>query len=380
MKKVYSDAERQVVVNRYIQGETVTSISNVTSIARGTIYAWIKNAQEEQYNSRNINLRDVHFLRQAVERQKKIIEILRLSPCAPSAPLADRYAVITNLSNQYNESLLCETLSVAKGSYYNFKLRGKQGHTVYDAKKEKMTPIIEQLYHESQQVFGPGKIQAILKDRGYAISQKTVANIMHQNGWFSIRPSSKRMYLQAEERKRNLLNQQFHVTQPNEVWVSDITYFRYNNRMYYICVILDLYARKVVAHRISEKNSTQLSKGTFKKAYENRSPTKLLFHSDRGANYVSKTFMTYLKNLDVKQSFSNPGVPYDNSVMESFFKSLKSEKLYRIELRSKRELWKAVDDYIYFYNNKRPHYVLSNRTPEAYEAAFYSKQKDSPNR
>ena len=91
--------------------------------------------QEEQYNSRNINLRDVHFLRQTVERQKKIIEILRLSPCAPSAPLADRYAVITNLSNQYNESLLCEALSVAKGSYYNFKLRGKQGHTVYDAKK-----------------------------------------------------------------------------------------------------------------------------------------------------------------------------------------------------------------------------------------------------
>ena len=135
MKKVYSDAERQVVVNRYIQGETVTSISNVTSIARGTIYAWIKNVQEEQYNSRNINLRDVHFLRQTVERQKKIIEILRLSPCAPSAPLADRYAVITNLSNQYNESLLCEALSVAKGSYYNFKLRGKQGHTVYDAKK-----------------------------------------------------------------------------------------------------------------------------------------------------------------------------------------------------------------------------------------------------
>lgn len=209
--------------------------------------------------------------------------------------------------------------------------------------------------------------------------QKTVADIMHQNGWFSIRPSSKKMYLQAEERKRNILNQQFQVSQPNEVWVSDVTYFRYNNKMYYICVILDLYARKVVAHRISDKNSTQLSKGTFKKAFESRQPTRLLFHSDRGANYTAKTFMTYLKNLDVKQSFSNPGVPYDNSVMESFFKSLKSEKLYRTELHSTREFQKAVDDYICFYNSKRPHYVLSNRTPDAYEAVFFSKHKDSLN-
>ena len=377
MKKIYSKTERQAVVNRYVQGETVTSISNSTGISRGTVYSWIKHAQEDKYNHRDINLRDIHFLRQAYERQKKIIEILKLSPYSPSAPLADRYAVITNLSDRYNESLLCEALSVAKGSYYNFKLRGKQGHTVYDVKKEKMTPIIEQLYHDNQQIFGPGKIQAILKDRGYAISQKTVADIMHQNGWFSIRPSSKKMYLQAEEQKRNILNQQFQVSQPNEVWVSDVTYFRCNNKMYYICVILDLYARKVVAHSISDKNSTQLSKGTFKKAFESRQPTSLLFHSDRGANYTSKTFMTYLKSLGVKQSFSNPGVPYDNSVMESFFKSLKSEKLYRTELHSTRELRKAVDDYIYFYNNKRPHYVLSNRTPDAYEAVFFSKHKDS---
>ena len=377
MKKVYSTTEKQAVVNRYIYGETVTSISNSTGISRGTVYSWIKRAQEEKYRCRDINLRDVHFLRQAFERQKKIIEILRLSPCSPSAPLADRYTVITNLSNQYNESLLCEALSVAKGSYYNYKLRGKQGHTVYDVKKEKMTPIIEQIYHENQQIFGPGKIQAILKDRGYAISEKTVADIMHQNGWFSIRPSSKKLYLQAEEQKRNILNQQFQVSQPNEVWVSDVTYFRYNNKTYYICVILDLYSRKVVAHRISEKNSTQLSKGTFKKAFDCRQPTNLLFHSDRGANFTSKTFMNYLKTLNVKQSFSNPGVPYDNSVMESFFKSLKSEKLYRVELHSPRELRNAVDDYICFYNGKRPHYILSNRTPDAYEAAFFSNKKDS---
>lgn len=236
---------------------------------------------------------------------------------------------------------------------------------------------IQEIHDEGNQIFGSGKIYAILKDRGYAISPKTVANIMHQNGWFSIRQSSKTIYLQNEERRKNILNQQFTVSRPNEVWVSDVTYFRYNNRMYYICVILDLFARRVIAYKISQKNSTQLTKGTLKEAYENRSPNKLLFHSDRGANYTSKSFRLYLKHLNITQSFSKPGTPYDNSVMESFFKSLKSEKLYRIEFHSERELRKSISDYIDFYNNKRPHTVLANRTPSAYEERYYSNHNNN---
>ena len=129
-------------------------------------------------------------------------------------------------------------------------MRGKQDKTVFDIRKAQMTPVIEQIYNENDQIFGPGKIHAILKDRGYAISEKTVADIMHKNGWFSIRTGAKKQYLQQEERRKNILNQQFKVSRPNEVWVSDITYFRYNGMMYYICVILDLFARKVVAYKI----------------------------------------------------------------------------------------------------------------------------------
>jgi transposase InsO family protein len=78
---------------------------------------------------------------------------------------------------------------------------------------------------------------------------------MHENGWFAVGISAKKIYLMTQERKQNILNQQFTVSRPNEVWVSDITYFRYNDFSYYICVILDLYARRVVAHKISLKNS-----------------------------------------------------------------------------------------------------------------------------
>lgn len=376
MKKIYSSNQKQSVLNRYTQGESVTSIHRSTGISRNTVYSWIKTFKKEEFDSKKINLRDIHILKQSYERQKKIIEILKRSPCPPSASLSERYAVIMELSNEYSETLLCDALSVAKGSYYNFKLRGKKGHTVYDLKKQKMTPVIEQIYNENHQIFGASKIHAILKDRGYAISEKTVADIMHKNGWFSIRPCSKKLYLQNEERRQNILNQQFNVSHPNEVWVSDVTYFRYNNKMYYICVILDLFARKIIGYKVSKKNSTQLTKSTFKAVYEKRHPSDILFHSDQGANYTSKSFTTYLRELNVRQSFSNPGTPYDNSVMESFFKSLKSEKLYRTEFTSERKLREAIDSYMDFYNNKRPHHILSNQTPDAYEERYYSNHKD----
>lgn len=175
-------------------------------------------------------------------------------------------------------------------------------------------------------------------------------------------------------RKENLLNQQFTVSRPNEVWVSDVTYFKYKNTILYICVILDLFARKAIACRISLNNSTQLTRRTFLAAYKDRQPENLMFHSDRGSNYTSAAFRLCLTELKVKQSFSNPGNPYNNSVMESFFKSMKTERLYRTDFRSEWELRGAIKDYISFYNEKRPHSVLRYRTPNQCEYDYIKKQ------
>lgn len=180
-----------------------------------------------------------------------------------------------------------------------------------------------------------------------------------------------------QEKKQNLLNQHFTVNGPNEVWVGDVTQFRLNGHNYYICVIIDLYARKVVGYKISKSNSTQLTKATFKYAYESRLPADLIFHSDRGANYTSNTYMSYLQQFGVRQSFSKAGTPYDNSVVEAFFKSLKAEKLYRLELSSEKEFKTAVKNYISFYNGSRPHTMLKYKTPDAFEAKFFSKFKSS---
>lgn len=115
---------------------------------------------------------------------------------------------------------------------------------------------------------------------------------------------------------------------------------------------------------------------TFKEAYASREiADTLMFHSDQGANYTSKTYRKLLQSLRVEQSFSQSGVPYDNSVMESFFKSMKTEELYRTKYHSESEFRKAIDKYITFYNSERPHTFLRYRTPDKVEEEHYQKIK-----
>ena len=198
---------------------------------------------------------------------------------------------------------------------------------------------------------------------------------MQDMGLTSIRKESKDLYDKGQRKYKNYLNQQFDATMPNQIWVSDITYFRYNNQNYYICAILDLYARAVVGYRVGKKNSTQLVKSTFKLAYESRKPDKgLIFHTDRGSNFRSNTFCSYLKSLQVNQSYSRAHVPYDNSVMESFFASLKREELYRTKYRSEYEFRTAVEKYMTFYNEQRPHSKNGYKTPLKKELDYFNKQ------
>lgn len=273
MQKNYTTEFKNKIVQRYVEGESVSSISKSTKLSRSTIYIWLKDEQEkENLKTKPLNLGDFHKLKSKCQKQEEIIKILQTSPCSTRAPLSERYEVIKELSDIYSVNASCSALKVAKGSYYNHILRNANENTQFARKKKELTPIIEEIYNKSKQTYGARRIQIILQDRGYKIATKTVAKIMQENGWFSIRGGAKSLYESSLKRKDNILQQQFTVFAPNEVWVSDVTYLRFNNKTYYICVILDLYARKAIAHNIAIKNSTQLTKSTFKDAYYSRNP------------------------------------------------------------------------------------------------------------
>lgn len=379
MKKSYSKQDKEEIITQYESGVSITSIYNSTGIARSTLHNWI-NEHNSRKDTKPLNRGDYNKLKMHCEKLENMIQILKICGCTVEAPLSQRYEVIKELSSVYSITTLCNALNVPKGSYYNHILRNKNDDTLAARRIKELTPVVEKIYNESKQTFGSGKIAAIMNDRGYKTTEKTVAKILHENGWFSIKSCAKTIYLQNKARKENILKQQFNAKSPNEVWVSDVTYFKLNGKTFYICVILDLYARKIISYTISKKNSTWLTKTTLIKAYEDRNPdtSKLLFHSDQGYSYTSKTFRNCLSAFGIQQSLSRKGVPYDNSVCESFFKSLKQEELYRTNYRSKKHLRNALSEYVVFYNDKRPHTYLHYRTPNKAEADYYhySSQKE----
>ena len=378
MKKHYTPEFKAEIVNSYLAGNTVSELAHQNSISRSTIYIWIKASQkEEDMKDTPVNLRAFHDLKVRCQRMETIIEILKVAPCCPSAPLAEKIKAVIQMSRKYNVNILCESLNVAKGSYYNHIKRNKKGNTLYAQKIKELTPIIEEIYHNSNQTYGAARIHAVLKDRGYHISESTVAKIMQANGWFSVRGGAKALYEASKARKANLLNQVFTVSAPNQVWVSDVTSFDYKNKKYFICVILDLYARKVISHKIGFSNSTQLTKRTLKTGYLERLPgSGLILHTDQGSNYTSSAFQRCAKNLNITQSFSRAGNPYDNSVMESFFKTLKQEELYRKNYHSERDLKESIARYIHFYNCERIHSMNFYRTPDKYEEEYYIRHQN----
>lgn len=369
----YTEEVRSQIITRYKNKESVINISKETCIPRSTIYRWINDYTAKTSIPPNVKNKEIKELERKVEKLQTMLAIIHELGISVNAPLKEKLNAMAPLYGKYNVHWLCEAMRVDRGTFYNHIFRNKKDNTWYAKHREILREEILKIYEENRQIFGAGKITAILKQKGYRTSEETVAFLMHDMGLQSIRHRAKAIY-EKEVKAKNKVNQQFQTTRPNEIWVSDVTYFRTPYNSYYICVILDLYSRKVIAHRIALNNSTQLVKNTFKDAYETRQPKgTLIFHSDRGGNYRSKTFCNYLKSLKVTQSFSRAYTPYDNSVVESFFSSLKREELYRTKYRSDKEFKKAVDEYMVFYNSQRPHSNNNYRTPDTKEAEYYSK-------
>lgn len=373
-----SAEEKRTLVSRYHAGESVAEICADIGIARSTFYSWIKPHSVSAANSEHTDSQqELHKMKQKIQKLEQKVEILQKVNCTVSAPLQEKLQELAKLYGQYSVHALCEALCVSRGTFYNHIFRRKEV-TAYDKRRAEMKEYIKAAFDESHQRFGANKISAVLSAQGISTSPKYVRELMGEMGLQSITQYSKRDY-QKEKRlakKQNVLQRRFQADEPNRVWVSDVTCFKINNKYLYVCVILDLFSRKAVAYRISPKNSTYLITSTFRQAFQNRNaPQSLIFHSDQGAQYTSKTFRKLLRMNKVVQSFSAPGQPHDNAVMESFFSFMKREEIYRTQYKSEQQFAKSVDNYIEFYNTQRPHSTLNYKTPDQFEAIYEDKKK-----
>ena len=370
----YDEKEKRTLVSLYYNGKSVTEICQDHQIPRSTFYSWIQAYRpvESKDSSRTITPKDFDTLLRRCGKQEQIIAVLKSIPAITNATTQEKLAVLEPLYGQFSVHVLCEALDVPRGTFYNHIKRNKRDNSSYAKHREELRTAIQEIFEESRQTFGSERICAVLHERGYRAGTTLVRELMTEMGLSSVSTTSKRQWKKSNsyERKANILQRQFHVDAPNCIWISDVTCMKLKDRYYYLCAIVDLYSRKVIAHKVSTRNSTQLIT-TLRMAYDARTPGEnLIFHSDQGSQYTSHAFRQLLKKLKITQSFSNAGTPHDNAVMESFFAVFKKEEFYRNNYRSEAELRKKIDEYITFYKQTRPHTTLNLQTPEQYEDAF----------
>ncbi|RGQ35891.1 IS3 family transposase [[Clostridium] leptum] len=376
MPNKYPEEIKKQVVQFYKDGRPVSEISKELQIPFGTVYRWIDEYRSCISNDLDFTPAKFKALSRQLERANHLLRIIQLSKLIDEAPLRKRLEILAGIyeNETYSVHELCDALNVARGTFYNHIFR-RANRTEYLKKQTELMLLVQQIFDENDQRFGAEKIRIILAEHGFRVGTKNVSKIMQELDLHSIRSDAKRSYLKRQEnRRRNLVQQNFTTERPNQIWVSDITYFKVNNYPLYLCVIIDLFSRKVIGYKVSKNQSTHLVTSTFKHTFEERgTPNGLIFHSDRGGQYISGAFTKLLRNSGVQQSFSASGRPCDNAVAETFFATFKKEEAYRRTYSSEQDYRKSVEQYIEFYNEKRPHRSLAYKTPAHFEELFGKK-------
>lgn len=265
----FTKEEKMAFVKRYQDGETAISICNENQIPRSTFYRWIQDYQQTVTDTDNvITPQEFLCMKRRISKLENMIQVLKTVSCTVSSPLQEKLKAMELLYGQFSVHTLCDALEVSRGTFYNHIFRNKKGDTLAAKRRAELKTQIQSIYDDSGQIYGAGKITAILQNQGVKTSKKYVSQLMKELGISSVSTTAKKEYKKWEKgQNRNFLQQQFQTERPNQVWVSDITVFKFREKHYYLCVIIDLFSRKVISYRISHKSSTQLLTKTFKQAY-----------------------------------------------------------------------------------------------------------------
>jgi putative transposase len=260
-------------------------------------------------------------------------------------------------------------LGVSKSGFYKWLREcGQRG-----AKKQERLKKIKQVHAKSRGTYGSPRVQEALRKEGINYNHKSVETLMRQNGLrskqskkFKATTNSKHTWTVAE----NVLQRDFTKTDPNQAWVTDITYVWTDEGWLYLVVFIDLWSRRVLGWSMSDRMQSEFVREAFLMACKRRnmSVQDLLVHSDRGSQYASDLFKNILAEKICKQSMSRKGNCWDNAVAESFFGSLKKELVHHERYRTREQARAAIFDYIeIFYNRIRIHSSLNYLTPEEFE-------------
>jgi putative transposase len=271
----------------------------------------------------------------------------------------------------YPVAMLCRMLGVSKSGYYAWRSRPPSKRSREDYA---LTEKIREVHHRSRETYGSPRVHAELRALGVRCGRRRVARLMRVAGLQGCMRSRKRRTTRRDPRAApapDLLRRAFVATQPNRVWLADITYLPTQEGFLYLAFILDVYSRKIVGWSMDSHMRTELVVGALQMAVWRRKPSAgLVHHSDRGAQYTAISLGKRLEEVGIVPSMGRTGTALDNAMAESFVATLKSELVHRRRFPDREVARSAVFEYLEgFYNRRRLHSALSYRSPADYEEA-----------
>lgn len=274
--------------------------------------------------------------------------------------------MVDELRQKYDLTTLLKISGLKKQTYFYIHKKGD-----FDYKNLPIISKIEEIFYQNNDNYGYRRITDELHWQGYHVNHKKVQRLMKK---LNLVPSQYNSYKGENDTViENLLDRHFVANKPNEKWVTDVTEFHCHWGKLYLSILIDIYARDVVAYSISKHPDFDQIENLLSVAFSKYPKLDgLIIHSDMGWQYNYFKYINILRDHNIVQSMSGKGNCLDNAVVESFFGVLKREMFYGNELKFKsyNELKISIENYIDYYNNHRRKHNLKGMTPSSYRASY----------
>lgn len=280
-----------------------------------------------------------------------------------------RFRFIDQAKNEFPASRLCHVMGVSQSGYFSWKDRPASRR-----QRDDMVILahMRSAWSLSNETYGSPRMARELQDQGFAVGRRRIARLMREN---AMQARQKRHFKKTTDSHHafpvapNIIAQDFAATGPNQKWGAYISYIWTKEGWLYLAVVIDLFARRVVGWAASDRLHRRLAIQALEKALTMRRPPKgLIHHSDRGSQYCSHDYQAKLKANGIAISMSGKGICYDRAMVETFFKTLKSELIWSTAFQTRHDAEIAIARYIDgFYNPIRRHSSLDYLRPAQFE-------------
>ena len=293
-----------------------------------------------------------------------------------------RYAwVAARKAEGFPITAACKVAKVSTSAFDDWRRRQEAGPTEAEVAEAALVEAIRQIHEEFDGTYGQPRMTVELRARGWEVNHKRVERLMRMHGIVGVhKPPKVRTTIPAEEQPPlpDLVGRLFEVGRPDVTWVGDITYIPTGEGWLYLSSVLDLGSRRWLGYSMADHMRTELVADALTMAATTRGGATegIIFHGDRGSQYMSREYRDLIDELGMRQSVGRTGVCWDNSVAEAAWSSLKRELVHRHIFPDRATARRAIFAWINRYNTHRRHSSLGYIPPIEWENQYHQPQAD----